>query len=83
MTQVKLQCDQTLHDHLYKEPTIQAKISEHKAVADKCIDELVEKLVNVCKKNWEVSHKRHEQASGGKSSISLNLRDMLKAHIVQ
>ena len=54
VTQVKLQCDQNLCNHLYKEPTIQAKISEHVAVADKCIDELVEKLVNACKKNWEV-----------------------------
>lgn len=83
VTQVKLQCDQTLRNHLYKEPTIQAKISEHIAVADKCIDQLVEKLVNACKKNWEVTHKRHEQASGSKSSISLNLRDMLKAHIAK
>ena len=58
-------------------------MSEHSAVADECIDELVDKLVNVCKKNWEITRKRHEQASGSNSSISLNLRDMLKAHIAK
>ena len=58
VTQVKLQCDQTLRDHLCNEPTIQAKVSQHTAVAVKCIGELVEKLVNVCKKNWEVTHKK-------------------------
>ena len=50
------------------------------AAANKCINELVDKLVNVCEKNWEIIRKRHQQASG---SISLNLRDMLKAHIAK
>ena len=45
VTQIILQCDQALRDHLYKETTSQAKISEYIAVADKCINELVEKLV--------------------------------------
>lgn len=41
----------------HKQPTIQTKVSERMAVADKCINELVDKLVNVCKKNWEITQK--------------------------
>ena len=47
-----------------------------------CISELVCKLINVFKKNWDVTRRQHMQHDKGQaSSVTLNLRDTLKAYV--
>ena len=47
-----------------------------------CISELVCKLINVFKKNWDVTRRQHMQHDKGQaSSVTLNLRDILKAYV--
>ena len=41
--------------------------------------ELVAEIVNACKKDWDVSRR----LEADKGHMTLNLRDMLKAHIVE
>jgi hypothetical protein len=52
-----------------------------KDTVESCIGELVTKIVNVCKKDWETSRKKLEAYKG--NDVTLNLRDILKAHIAK
>ncbi len=48
------------------------------------MSELTGKIVNACKKDWDIARKRHQQRAEGRStSVTLNLRDILKAHIAK
>lgn len=49
---------------------------------ERCIKELTSKLVNACKKNWDVTRQRHAELKG-ESTVTLNLRDKLKAYIAK
>ena len=47
-----------------------------------CISELVGKIINVFKRNWDVTRRQHMQHDKGQvSSVTLNLRDTLKAYV--
>ena len=47
-----------------------------------CISELVCKVINVFKKNWDVTRRQHLQHDKGQaSSVTLNLQDTLKAYV--
>ena len=51
-------------------------------VMQKCIAELVGKITNCCKKNWDMARKRRLQHLQGHAT-TLNLRDILKAQIAK
>lgn len=81
---MKLQCDKDLLELFYTcwRSAIGDEVQAYKEVTVKsCLDELVSKIVNLCKKDWEVSRKRSEACKG--NDVTLNLRDKLKANIAK
>lgn len=84
VTEMKLQCDKDLQELFYScwKSAIGDKVQAYDEVTVKsCLDELVSKIVNLCKKDWDFSRKRAEACKG--NDVTLNLRDKLKANIAK
>ena len=85
MTEAWLQCDKEVLSSFAEAITVitSSCASQYdESLITKCCEELVGKLINLCKKNWDVCRRRHVQhEKGRKTNVSLNLRDKLKAHV--
>ena len=78
VTEVKLKCDKALLELFYTcwGKDVYSQMDED--TVKSCIEELVTKIVNACKKDWEVLRRRLKADSG--DHVTLTLRDILKAH---
>ena len=81
VTEVKLKCDKALLELFYTCWGKDAGSESDEDTVKACTEELVSKIVNACKKDWEVSRRRSNADSG--DHVTLNLRDILKAHIAK
>ena len=81
VTEIKLKCDKVLLELFYTcwGKDVGSEVDED--IVESCIGELVTKIVNLCKKDWEVSRKKLEAYKG--NDVTLNLRDILKAYIAK
>ena len=81
VTEVKLRCDKVLLELFYTSwgKDVGSEVDED--TVKSCIEELVTKIVSACKKDWEVSRRKLEAYKDG--DVTLNLRDILKAHIAK
>ena len=87
VTETKLRCDKTIEALFLSssQSALGVAFGEYdKSILSTCAHELIEKLVNACKKNWDVTRRRFNQHAQGRSTdVTLNLRDILKAHVAK
>ena len=85
VTEMKLQHDNTLHQMFmscWKPLSSTGMDPIPEDTIKTCTTELVAKIVNAFKKNWDVPRRRHMQHDKGHASgVILNLWDTLKAFV--
>ena len=85
IAEMKLQHDNTLYETFmscWKPLSTTGMDPTPEDIIKTCISELVGKIINVFKKNWDVTRRQHTQHNKGQvSSVTLNLQDTLKAYV--
>ena len=82
VTETKLQCDRCLFECFLRSCSAATTDQFPEEVKQACAVELVSKITNCCKKDWDVTRKRQQQHLHG-NATTLNLRDILKAHVAK